>query len=183
MKIVYKQLGKYEALDFAEAARYLGKQTYVDSKRVAITGTSYGGYSVVYTMEMYPELFPVGVANSPGTDWRLYDTIYTERYMSLLGDNLKGYVESSAVEQAPRMRGKLLLIHSMMDDNVHPQNTMQLLTALTNAGRDAELRIYPPGRHGAVYNVESARLIRQVTETFLARYLKTDAPPTLAPAR
>ena len=183
MKVVYKQLGKYEALDFAEAARYLGKQTYVDSKRVAITGTSYGGYSVVYTMEMYPELFPVGVANSPGTDWRLYDTIYTERYMSLLGDNLKGYVESSAVEQAPRMRGKLLLIHSMMDDNVHPQNTMQLLTALTNAGRDAELRIYPPGRHGAVYNVESARLIRQVTETFLARYLKTDTPPTLAPAR
>jgi dipeptidyl-peptidase 4 len=183
MKVVYKQLGKYEALDFAEAARYLGKQTYVDPKRVAITGTSYGGYSVVYTMEMYPELFPVGVANSPGTDWRLYDTIYTERYMSLLGDNMKGYVESSAVEQAPKMRGKLLLIHSMMDDNVHPQNTMQLLTALTNAGRDAELRIYPPGRHGAVYNGQSAQLIRQVTDAFLARYLKTDSPPMLAPPR
>ncbi|HYU52698.1 MAG TPA: prolyl oligopeptidase family serine peptidase, partial [Gemmatimonadaceae bacterium] len=183
MKVVYKQLGKYEAFDFAEAARYLGKQTYVDPKRVAITGTSYGGYSVVYTMEMYPELFPVGVANSPGTDWRLYDTIYTERYMSLLGDNMKGYVESSAVEQAPKMRGKLLLIHSMMDDNVHPQNTMQLLTALTNAGRDVELRIYPPGRHGAVYNGESAQLIRQVTDAFLARYLKTDNPPALAPAR
>jgi len=183
MKVVYKQLGKYEALDFAEAAKYLGKQTYVDPKRVAIMGTSYGGYSTVYTMEMYPEIFPVGVANSAGTDWRLYDTIYTERYMGLLGDNQKGYVESSAVEQAAKMRGNLLLIHSMMDDNVHPQNTMQLLTALTNAGRDAELRIYPPGRHGAAYNAQSARLIRQVTFGYLERHLKANTAPALAPAR
>jgi len=183
MKVVYKQLGKYEALDFSETARYLAKQTYVDPSRVAITGTSYGGYSVVYTMEMYPELFPVGVANSAVGDWRLYDTIYTERYMSLLGDNLKGYVESAPIEQAPKMRGNLLLIHSMMDDNVHPQNTMQLLTALTNAGRDAELRIYPPGHHGAAYNLQSARLIRQVTDAYLARHLKAATAPALAPAR
>jgi dipeptidyl-peptidase-4 len=183
MKVVYKHLGKYEALDFAEAARYLAKQTYVDPKRVAIIGTSYGGYSTVYTMEMYPELFPVGVANSAVGDWRLYDTIYTERYMSLLSDNLSGYLESAPIEQAPKMRGNLLLIHSMMDDNVHPQNTMQLLTALTNAGRDADLRIYPPGRHGAAYNAMSARLIRQVTDSYLALYLKGDSPPALAPAR
>ncbi len=183
MKVVYKQLGKYEALDFAEAARYLGRQTYVDPKRVAIIGTSYGGYSAVFTMEMYPELFPVGVANSTVGDWRLYDTIYTERYMSLLSDNLKGYVESAPIEQAPKMRGNLLLIHSMMDDNVHPQNTMQLLTALTNAGRDADLRIYPAGRHGAAYDSQSARLIRQVTFAYLERYLKGNVPPALAPAR
>ena len=183
MKIVYKHLGKYEALDFAETARYLAKQTYIDSKRVAIVGTSYGGYSAAFTMEAYPELFPVGVANSAVGDWRLYDTIYTERYMSLLNDNLSGYVESAPVEQAAKMRGNLLLIHSLMDDNVHPQNTMQLLTALTNAGRDAELRIYPPGRHGAAYNGASARLIRQVTDSYLARYLKASNPPTLAPAR
>jgi dipeptidyl-peptidase-4 len=183
MKVVYKQLGKYEALDFAEAARYLGKQSYVDPKRVAIVGTSYGGYSTVYTMEMYPELFPVGVANSAVGDWRLYDTIYTERYMSLLGDNLKGYVESAPVEQASKMRGNLLVIHSMMDDNVHPQNTMQLLTALTNAGRDAEVRIYPPGRHGAAYNGLSYRLIKQVTDNYLARYLKAPNPPSLQPAK
>lgn len=183
MKVVYKQLGKYEALDFAEAARYMAKQSYVDPRRVAITGTSYGGYSAVYTMEMYPELFPVGVANSAVGDWRLYDTIYTERYMSLLSGNLKGYVESAPIEQAPKMRGHLLLIHSMMDDNVHPQNTMQLLTALTNAGRDADLRIYPPGHHGAAYNAQSARLIRQVTDAYLARYLKADTAPALAPAR
>jgi len=183
MKVVYKQLGKYEALDFAEAARYLAKQTYVDPKRVAIIGTSYGGYSTVITMESYPELFPVGVANSAVGDWRLYDTIYTERYMSLLGDNLSGYVASAPIEQAAKMRGDLLLIHSMMDDNVHPQNTMQLLTALTNAGRDADVRIYPPGRHGAAYNQASAKLIRQVTDAYLARYLKNANPPVLAPAR
>jgi dipeptidyl-peptidase-4 len=180
MKVVYLHLGKYESLDFAEAARYLSKQTYVDGKRISIIGTSYGGYSVVYTMEMYPDLFPVGVANSAVGDWRLYDTIYTERYMGLLGDNLKGYVESAPIEQAARVRGKLLLIHSMMDDNVHPQNTMQLLTALTNAGRDVELRIYPPGAHGAAYNAASARLIYHVTDDFLARYLKAGNPPTLA---
>ena len=183
MKVVYKQLGKYEAMDFAEAARYLGKLSYVDPKRVAIVGTSYGGYSTVYTMEMYPELFPVGVANSAVGDWRLYDTIYTERYMGLLGDNLKGYVESAPIEQASKMRGNLLVIHSMMDDNVHPQNTMQLLTALTNAGRDAEVRIYPPGRHGAAYNGLSYRLIKQVTDNYLARYLKAPNPPSLQPAR
>ncbi|HEV7387540.1 MAG TPA: S9 family peptidase [Gemmatimonadaceae bacterium] len=183
MKVVYKQLGKYEAMDFAEAARYMGKQTFVDPKRIAIMGTSYGGYSTVFTMEMYPELFPVGVANSAVGDWRLYDTIYTERYMGLLNDNLKGYVESAPIEQAAKMRGNLLLIHSMMDDNVHPQNTMQLLTALTNAGRDAELRIYPPGHHGAAYNGASFRLIRQVTDAYLARYLKSANPPTLSPAK
>lgn len=182
MKVVYKQLGKYEALDFAETARYLAKQTYVDAKRVAITGTSYGGYSTVYTMEMYPELFPVGVANSAVGDWRLYDTIYTERYMGLLSDNLKGYQESAPIEQAANMRGNLLLIHSMMDDNVHPQNTMQLLTALTNAGRDAELRIYPPGHHGAAYNLQSYRLIQKVTDEYLARNLRGSVPPTVAPA-
>jgi len=180
MKVVYKQLGKYEALDFAEAAKYLSKQSYVDPARIAIIGTSYGGYSTVYTMEMYPEIFRVGVANSPGTDWRLYDTIYTERYMGLLHDNEKGYVESAPTEQAAKMRGKLLLIHSMMDDNVHPQNTMQLLTALTNAGRDADLRIYPPGRHGAAYNAQSARLIRAVSDEFLNRFLKAPNPPELA---
>jgi dipeptidyl-peptidase-4 len=183
MKVVYKQLGKYEALDFAETARYLGRQTYIDPKRVGIMGTSYGGYSAVYTMEMYPELFPVGVANSAVGDWRLYDTIYTERYMGLLGDNLKGYVESAPIEQAPKMRGNLLLIHSMMDDNVHPQNTMQLLTALTNAGRDADVRIYPPGRHGAAYNAQSFRLIIEVSLAHLDRYLKAPTAPILAPAR
>ena len=172
MKISYRHLGAWESHDFAATARYLEKLPYVDAKHVGIMGTSYGGYATVYTMEMYPDIFTVGVANSPVTDWRLYDSIYTERYMGLLADNTAGYDSSSAVAHAGRLTGHLLLIHSMMDDNVHPANTMQLLTALTNAGHDVDLRIYPPGRHGAAYNFDSAILIREVTAAHLARYLK-----------
>jgi len=172
MEVVYRNLGTWEANDFAEAARYLETLPYIDGGRMAIVGTSYGGYSTVYTMAMHPDVFAVGIANSPGTDWRLYDTIYTERYMGLLEDNPDGYVQSSAVENAGNIKGKLLLIHSMMDDNVHPQNTMQLLTALTNAGIDADLRIYPPGRHGAAYNSASYLLMLGVQFEYLERHLK-----------
>jgi dipeptidyl-peptidase 4 len=171
-KVVYKQLGKYESRDFAEAARYLDKQSYVDPARTAITGTSYGGYSTVMAMELYPDVFEVGVANSAVGDWRLYDSIYSEHYMGLLGDNSQGYDESSAVVNAPKLKGHLLLIHAMMDDNVHPANTMQMLTAFSNAGKDVEVRLYPPGRHGAAYNRNSSLLIARTTDAFLARYLK-----------
>jgi dipeptidyl-peptidase-4 len=134
-------------------------------------GTSYGGYSAMITMELYPDIFTVGSANSGVADWRLYDAIYTERYMSTLGDNPAGYVQSSVIENAPKLTGKLLMIHSMLDDNVHPANTMQLLTAFTNVGKDIETRIYPPGRHGAAYNGQSLRLINQVEFDFLSRWL------------
>jgi dipeptidyl-peptidase-4 len=169
MKVVYKHLGKYESRDFAEAAKYLRTLPYVDASRIAIMGTSYGGYSTMYTMEMYPDVFALGMANSGVADWRLYDTIYTERYMSTLDDNLAGYEQSSVVANVPKLAGKLLIIHSMMDDNVHPQNTMQLFTAFTDAGKDVEERIYPPGHHGAAYNAASAQLINQVQFEFLDR--------------
>ncbi len=181
MKIVYKQLGKWESHDFAETARYLMKLPYVDGKHIAITGTSYGGYSTLYTMEMYPDIFTVGVENSGVADWRLYDTIYTERYMGLLGDNTPGYESSSAVVNAPKLTGHLLIIHSMMDDNVHPQNTMQLLTAFSNLGKDVPVRLYPPGRHGAAYNLQSALLIEQATDNYLGTYLRSGATPPVSP--
>ena len=171
-KVVLHHLGRWEAHDFAEAARWLSKLPWVDSTHIAIIGTSYGGYSTLYTMAMYPGVFSVGIANSPGTSWRLYDAIYTERYMGLLGDNTAGYDSSAVMPFADSLRNHhLLLIHSMMDDNVHPQNTMQLLTALTNAGVDADLRIYPPGRHGAAYNLQSFMLIQQVMDEFLKRWM------------
>jgi dipeptidyl-peptidase 4 len=126
----------------------------------------------VMAMELYPDVFEVGVANSAVGDWRLYDSIYSEHYMGLLGDNSQGYDESSAVVNAPKLKGHLLLIHAMMDDNVHPANTMQMLTAFSNAGKDVEVRLYPPGRHGAAYNRNSSLLIARTTDAFLARYLK-----------
>lgn len=175
MKVVYRDLGKWESRDFAETARYLAKLPYVDAHHIAIMGGSYGGYATVFTMESYPDLFTVGIANSPVTDWRLYDSIYTERYMGLLGENLAGYDSSSAVLHAAQLTGHLLLIHSMMDDNVHPANTMQLLTALTDAGHDVALRIYPPGHHGAAYNLQSYVLIQQVSDEWLQRWLTAGA--------
>lgn len=171
MKVSYKHLGEWESHDFAEAARWLSTQSYVDGRHIAIMGTSYGGYSTVYTMAKYPDLFTVGIANSAVTDWRLYDDIYTERYMSLPADNAAGYDSSSAVVLAPRLTGHLLLIHSMLDDNVHPQNTMQFLTAMANAGHDVDVRLYPPGHHGAAYNLQSSRLIQQATLEWLMRWL------------
>ncbi|MGQ0813891.1 MAG: S9 family peptidase [Gemmatimonadota bacterium] len=154
-KMVYGQLGKWESNDFAEVGRWLAKQPYVMADRMAIHGTSYGGYMTIYTMEQHPDVFRAGISNSPGTDWSLYDTIYTERYMGLLPDNQAGYEASSAVAHASRLKGYLLLVHSGLDENVHPQHTMQLITALTNAGKDAALRFFPPGAHGAAYNQAS----------------------------
>ena len=176
MKTVYRNLGKWESHDFAETAKYLATLPYVDAKHVAMIGTSYGGYSTLFTMEQYPDLFPVGIANSPPADWRLYDTIYTERYMGLLGDNLAGYEASSPIVNAKKLTGQLMLIHSLMDDNVHVQNTMQLLTALTENGKDVPLRIYPPGHHGAAYDYPSLKLIDQVMTEFLAKNLKGEEP-------
>lgn len=172
-KVVYKQLGRWESDDFVETAKYLGTLPFVDTSKMAIMGTSYGGYGTIYTLLTHPGVFKAGIANSPVTDWRLYDDIYTERYMGLLQDNKQGYDNSSAVAHAENLKDHLLLIHSMSDDNVHPANTMQLLTALTNAGKDVDLRIYPPGAHGAAYNSQSALLIYQVSFEYLEKYLKS----------
>lgn len=172
LKVVYKQLGKWESNDFVETAHYLAGLSFVDSSRMAIMGTSYGGYSTTYTLLNHPGVFKVGIANSPVTDWRLYDDVYTERYMAPLADNPEGYKNSSDMTHAASLKDHLLLIHSMSDDNVHPAHTMQLLTALANAGKDADLRIYPPGAHGAAYNYQSYLLIHAVYFAYLERYLK-----------
>lgn len=172
MKAVYRQLGKWESNDFVETAHYLSTLPYVDGENMAIMGTSYGGYSTTYTLLTHPGVFKVGIANSPVTDWRLYDNIYTERYMAPLADNVEGYKASSDMTHAAKLKDHLLLIHSMSDDNVHPAHTMQLLTALTNAGKDADLRIYPPGAHGAAYNFQSYLLINNLTFEYLEKYLK-----------
>ena len=92
--------------------------------------------------------------------------------MGLLGDNKAGYTSSSAIENAGKLQGHLMVIHSMLDDNVHPQNTMQVLTAFTAAGKDVDLRIYPPGHHGAAYDMQSFKLITRNTLDYLARYLQ-----------
>ncbi|MCL5020564.1 MAG: S9 family peptidase, partial [Bacteroidetes bacterium] len=173
-KIVYKKLGYWESHDFVQTAHYLATLPYINASEMAIMGTSYGGYSTIYTMLTHPGVFKVGMANSPVTDWRLYDDIYTERYMGLYPENKEGYEKSSCIPYADSLRGNLLLVHSMDDDNVHPINTMHLLTALTNAGKAVSLVIFPPGAHGAVYNQASGLLLMRIYNQYLKVHLKDD---------
>ena len=171
-KVVYEQLGKYESLDFAETAKYLAKQPWVDANRMAIRGHSYGGYMSSYTMLTYPGVFKVALVGAPVTDWRLYDSIYTERYMGLLPENEAKYNASAVTTYAKNLAGKMFIAHSTMDENVHVRNTFQLMNALEDAGKDADLRIYPPGAHGVSYNGASYLLLYQQYVDYLGLNLK-----------
>jgi len=114
---------------------------------VGLSGHSYGGYITAYAMT-HSKVFSAGIAGAPVTDWHLYDSIYTERYMGLPKDNKEGYEVSSVVKAAANLHGKLLLLHGMIDDNVHMQNTAQFIDALQRANMQFEIMIYPRSRHG-----------------------------------
>jgi dipeptidyl-peptidase-4 len=143
----YRQLGVQELKDIEAALAWLGKRYPVDTERVGMSGHSYGGYLTAYALT-HSKLFAAGIAGSPVTNWHNYDTIYTERYMGTPKDNPKGYEDSSVVKAAKNLHGKLLIVHGMMDDNVHVQNAMELIAALQQADRDFEVMIYPHARHG-----------------------------------
>ena len=170
-KVVYKNLGHNEAKDFADAAKFMATMPWVDGNKIAIRGHSYGGYMASFTQLNYPEIFKVAIVTAPVTDWRLYDSIYTERYMGLLSDNNEGYVNSSVSKYAKRIPGKMLLSHSTMDENVHVQNTFQLMKAMTDKGQDVDLRIYPPGAHGVAYNGASYVLLYSLYVDYLKEHL------------
>ncbi|MBI1900444.1 MAG: DPP IV N-terminal domain-containing protein [Planctomycetia bacterium] len=143
----YKQLGVQEARDMEDAADWLTAQGWCDGSRIGISGGSYGGYLTAYCLT-HTKKFAAGIAASAVTDWRNYDTIYTERYMLTPQENAEGYEKASVVAAAKDLHGKLLLVHGGMDDNVHVQNALQLARALQQAGRDFEMMIYPEMRHG-----------------------------------
>ena len=173
-KMVYRNLGHWESNDFVETANYLAKNSWIDGERMAIRGHSYGGYMSSYTILNHPGVFDVALVGAPVTDWRLYDSIYTERYMDLLNDNAGGYLKSSPVNKAENLEGHMFIAHSAMDENVHMQNTMHLVKALIDQGKDHDLRIYPPGTHGVAYNGASYLLLYQQYVDYLNRHLKTD---------
>jgi len=177
MEIVYRELGKWEANDFAELARWLASQPWVDGDHMAIQGTSYGGFMAISTLLRHPGVFVLGIANSPATDWSLYDTIYTERYMGLLGENADGYEESSTLNRVDALEDQLLLIHSGMDENVQPQHTMQLLTALARSGKDAEFRFFPTGAHGAAFDYASFVTMTEVYTNALCEHIASSCTP------
>jgi dipeptidyl-peptidase 4 len=145
---IYRELGKQEVADQRLGVEHLIQMGFVDPNRIGITGWSYGGYMTIHSMLLAPDVFKVGVAGAPVTDWHNYDTIYTERYMGLPEENKKGYDASSNVDNAALLKGRLLIVHNFEDDNVLFQNTMQVVNALEHANKQYFLQLYPFKSHG-----------------------------------
>jgi dipeptidyl aminopeptidase/acylaminoacyl peptidase len=162
----YRQLGVPELKDVEYAIRWLCGRPYVDAGRVGMSGSSYGGFLTAYALT-HSKLFAAGVAGAPVTDWHNYDSIYTERYMDKPQNNRAGYEKTSVVKAAKNLHGRLLLLHGGMDDNVHVQNTIQLVDALQRADRDFEMMVYPRAGH-ASFGKHSRRL----TLEFMQRTLR-----------
>ena len=162
----YRQLGVQELKDFEAAVRWISKNPWVDPARIGISGSSYGGYMTAFALTR-SKLFAAGVSAAPVTDWHNYDSIYTERYMNTPQENPDGYEKTSIVKHAKDLHGRLLLIHGLMDDNVHLQNAAQLVLALQSAGKDFEMMFYPRARHGGF-----GRHSEKLTLEFMKRTLK-----------
>ncbi len=165
--IIHRKFGETELADQLAGVAYLKSLAYVDGSRIGIWGWSYGGYMTCYAMLNGGDAYKVGFAGAPVTDWRQYDTIYTERYMGLPKDNPEGYKQSSPVTHAAKLKGKLLIAHGTGDDNVHYANTVQLMEEFIKAGKYPEVFFYPGRGHGISDPTARLHLFRKVTQFFL----------------
>ena len=147
-KITQKELGKYEVEDQIQAARQLSAMDYIDADRIGIWGWSYGGFMSSNCILKGADVFSTAIAVAPVTNWRYYDTIYTERYMTTPQENASGYDENSPINHVEKLKGNYLLVHGSADDNVHVQNTMQMIEALVQANKQFDWAIYPDKNHG-----------------------------------
>ena len=147
-KMTYLQLGKYETIDQIEAAKYLSSLSYVDGSRIGIFGWSYGGYMALLCLTKGSEHFKAGIAVASVTSWRFYDNIYTERFMRTPQENPEGYDNNSPINFADQMKGKLLMVHGTGDDNVHVENTLEMVDALVRSNKQFGLMLYPNRDHG-----------------------------------
>jgi dipeptidyl-peptidase-4 len=147
-KCTQGQLGKYEVEDQIDAAKVIGNYPYVDKSRIGIWGWSYGGFMSANCLFKGADVFKMAIAVSPVTNWRFYDSIYTERYMQTPQENPSGYDENSPINHVDKLKGKFLLIHGSADDNVHLQNSMQMMEALIQANKQFDSQIYPDKNHG-----------------------------------
>jgi len=145
---MYRRLGHWEVHDLKQAVTWLKAQPFIDPARIGITGHSYGGYMTLLALAKANDSFTHGVSGAPVTDWALYDTVYTERYMDRPQDNPEGYREGSVLNFAKQIKGTLRLIHGTIDDNVHFQNSLQLVRILTDENIPFEFMAYPGSRHG-----------------------------------
>ncbi len=147
-KMTYLQLGNYETMDMIETAKYLGNLPHVDKSRIGIFGWSYGGYMSSLAILKGADVFKSAIAVAPVTNWKWYDSVYTERYMRTLKDNEAGYKANSPVYFADLLKGNYLLLHGTADDNVHFQNSVEMSNALINANKQFDTYYYPNKNHG-----------------------------------
>lgn len=166
-KCTYLQLGVKEAEDQVETARYLGTLPYIDGKRIGIWGWSFGGYNTLMSMSDGSGAFKAGVAIAAPSDWRFYDTVYTERFMRTPKENAEGYDAGSAIKRAPQLKGSLLLIHGTADDNVHYQNCAEYSEALVQAGIQFDMQVYTNRNHGIFGGKTREHLMNQVANFFI----------------
>ena len=167
-KCTYLNIGKYEPADQVEAAKYLGSLPYVDKNNIGIWGWSFGGYNTIMSMSQDDAVFKAGVAVAAPTDWRFYDTVYTERYMRTPKENKEGYDNGSAIVNADKLHGKLLLVHGTADDNVHLRNMIRYTHALNQANKEFEMALYPDSNH-SIYHGSNTRfhLFTRIAKFFI----------------
>lgn len=147
-KVTYKELGKFEVEDQIDAAKMIGKYPYVDASRIGIFGWSYGGFMSSNCILKGADVFKMAIAVAPVTNWRFYDSVYTERYMQTPQENASGYDDNSPINHVSKLKGSYLLVHGTADDNVHVQNTMRMIEALVQANKQFDWAIYPDKNHG-----------------------------------
>lgn len=167
--LMHRKLGHWEMIDYITAAKWLKSKSWVAKDKLLITGHSYGGYIAALALTQGADYFDFGIAGAPVTSWELYDTHYTERFMDTPQDNPEGYKNGSVMNYVDQYKGVLRILHGDMDDNVHMQNTMQLVDALTNGEQHFELMIYPGSRHG--FGREKSNYDRKERNRFYYQYL------------
>lgn len=172
-KMTYLELGKYETLDYIETAKFMGNLHYVNKDKIGIFGWSYGGFMSSNALFQGADYFSTAIAVAPVTNWRYYDNIYTERFMRTPQENPDGYDHNSPINHVDKLKGNYLLVHGGADDNVHPQNTMDLLSALVKADKQFDFMLYPNKNHGIYGGNTRYHLFKKMTD-FLYENLKDE---------
>lgn len=168
-KCTQKELGKYEVEDQIDAAKEIGKYPYIDASRIGIFGWSYGGFMASNCLFQGADVFKAAIAVAPVTSWRYYDTIYTERYMTTPQENPSGYDNNSPINHVKKLKGNFLLVHGTADDNVHVQNSMEMIEALVQANKQFDWAIYPDKNHGIYGGKTRLQLYTKMTNFILEK--------------
>lgn len=166
-KCTYGKLGILETKDQVETAKYLAQQSFIDKDRIGIWGWSYGGSMTLWSMSTGEKVFKAGIAVAPVTDWRLYNTAYTERFMNRPQENFDGYTETSAINMVSKLNGKLLIVHGTADDNVHLQNTLLYIDKLVEADKQFEMQLYTDKNHSILGKQTRRHLYTRMSDFLL----------------